>query len=110
MSMAALVLCVDELVSGVSGRWGQDGHGGEMPRTDSTRFSPQHPVGGHGVSRSDSSLFHSVGGNTTCSCCYLQGTFVYIAENEQSCIIVGLGRTSGCVVQFCECLMDTQEL
>ena len=108
--MAALVLCVDELVSGVSGRWGQDGHGGEMPRTDSTRFSPQHPVGGHGVSRSDSSLFHSVGGNTTCSCWYLQGTFVYIAENEQSCIIVGLGRTSGCVVQFCECLMDTQEL
>ena len=35
--------CVDELVSSVSGRWGQDGHGGEMPRTDSTRFSPNTP-------------------------------------------------------------------
>ena len=44
MSMAALVPCVDELVSRlVSGRWGQDGHGGEMPRTDSTRFSPNTP-------------------------------------------------------------------
>ena len=41
--MAMLVPCVDELVSGVSGRWGQDGHGGEMPWRDSTRFSPNTP-------------------------------------------------------------------
>ena len=43
--------CVDELVLLVSGRWGQDGHGVEMPRqiADSTLFPPTTRGRRHGV-------------------------------------------------------------
>ena len=43
--------CVDELVLLVSGRWGQDGHGVEMPQqiADSTLFPPTTRGRRHGV-------------------------------------------------------------